>query len=86
MFVVELAFTDHPARLDLRPHHRELLAGLHVEGEVVAAGPFPDQSGAVLVFDASRERVDEILAEDPYYSAEGVSVVAIREFDPVVGN
>ena len=79
MVVVELAFTDSPERLERRPRHRELLAELYASGEVVVAGPFDDGSGSMIVFDATRERVDEALAADPYYAAEGVTVVSIRD-------
>jgi uncharacterized protein len=49
------------------------------------AGPFADDSGALLVLDvADRKAVDEVLAEDPYYTTPGVIVRAIREWIPVV--
>jgi uncharacterized protein YciI len=86
MFVVELSFNDHPARLELRPRHRELLATLHEKGEVLTAGPLVDGSGAILLLTTTRERVDEVLATDPYYSAEGVNVVSIRELTPLFEN
>ncbi len=86
MFVVELSFTDHPARLGLRPHHRELLATLHDQGELLNAGPLTDGSGSLLIFTTSRARVDRALAADPYFSAEGVTVVSIRELTPLFGN
>lgn len=83
MFIVELSFRDHPARLALRPRHRELLAKLHEGGELLTAGPLADGSGSVMLLTTTRERVDEILAADPYYSAEGVSVEAVREMTPL---
>jgi uncharacterized protein YciI len=83
MVVVELSFTDSPARLALRPRHREILRELHDGGEVLTAGPFDDGSGSMVVFTAPRERVEEILAADPYYSAEGVSVVSVRPMTPL---
>jgi len=86
MFAVELSFSDHPARLELRPHHRELLTALHEAGELLDGGPFLDGSGAVLLLTTTRGRVDEVLAADPYYSAEGVSVVSIRELTSLFGN
>ena len=86
MFAVELSFSDHPARLELRPHHRELLTALHEAGELRDGGPFLDGSGAVLLLTTTRRRVDEVLAADPYYSAEGVSVVSIRELTSLFGN
>lgn len=96
MFVVELSFSDppsspragsdRPTRLELRPHHRELLAALHEQGELLDGGPFPDGSGSMLLLTTTRERVDEVLAADPYYSAEGVTVVSVRELTPLFGN
>jgi uncharacterized protein YciI len=83
MVVVELAFSDHPTRLELRPRHRQILAELHSAGEVVVAGPFDDGSGSLVVFTTSRERVDEVLRMDPYYSADGVTIVAVRELTPL---
>ena len=85
MWIVELAFGDNPDRLAARPAHRELLAAQHSAGLVRMAGPFADDSGALLVLDvADRKAVDEVLAEDPYYTTPGVIVRAIREWIPVV--
>jgi hypothetical protein len=84
MIVLELAFDDHPARLRARPAHRRLLVDLHDAGTLVMAGPWGDETGALLVFDAERSEVDRIMAEDPYYTTEGVRVVALREWLPVV--
>ena len=50
MIAVILSFSDDPARLELRPRHRELLGEMHEQGLLVAAGPFADQSGALLLF------------------------------------
>ncbi|MEE6305558.1 YciI family protein [Plantactinospora veratri] len=86
MIVVELRFTGDPsARLAARPAHRELLARLHAEGGLLAAGPWADDSGALLIFDADEPAVREALDADPYYRAPGVSVVAVRPWTPVVG-
>lgn len=84
MIAVELAFDDDPRRLAARPAHRERLAALHAAGRLVMAGPWADDSGALLVFDATRSEVDALLAEDPYYRVAGVRVVALREWRPVV--
>ncbi len=85
MVVVELTFTDNPARLALRPRHREILTELHAGGEVALAGPFDDGSGSMVVFTTSRDRVDEVLAADPYYAAEGVTVASIRDLTSLLG-
>lgn len=84
MIVLELAFDDSPQRLAARPAHRQRLAELHAAGALVMAGPFADDSGALLVFAAGRSEVDAIVADDPYYSVDGVRVVGLREWRPVV--
>lgn len=86
MLVVELAFTPAPERLTARPAHRETLTRLHGEGKLVAAGPWADDRGALLVFAVDRPELEEILKGDPYYrGTPGVEVRAIREWSPVVG-
>lgn len=86
MVIVELTFSDSPARLELRPRHRELLGELYESGEVLMAGPFDDGSGSMVVFTTSRERAEQVLALDPYYRAEGVSIASIRELTPLFPN
>jgi uncharacterized protein YciI len=81
MIVLELAFDDDPRRLAARPAHRRRLAALP---QLVMAGPWGDDSGALLVFDADRSEVDRVMAEDPYYTTAGVRVVALREWRPIV--
>jgi uncharacterized protein YciI len=88
MMIVELAFTNEATaqRLAARPAHRERLTRLHAEGRLLAAGPWADDSGALLVFNvAGRPELEGIMAEDPYYRTPGVEVVSVREWAPVVG-
>jgi uncharacterized protein YciI len=84
MYAVQLAFSDDPARLEGRPAHREKLAAHVAAGRLLAAGPFSDESGALLVFLVDdRAAIDEILADDPYYSGPGVTVAGVHESNPV---
>lgn len=85
MIVVELAFEATPNRMSARPAHRALLETLHAEGSLQAAGPWEDDSGALLVFTSDRQEVERILASDPYYSTPGVAIVAVREWTPIAG-
>lgn len=39
----------------------------------------------LLIFDADREAVDRIIADDPYYRIEGVTVASVRDWTPIVG-
>ena len=86
MYVVELAFDGNPARLALRPAHRDKLTALHAAGKVRLAGPYADESGALLVFDVpDEEALDAIIADDPYYAADGVRIVRRTQWNTVVG-
>jgi uncharacterized protein YciI len=87
MYVLELVFDTSAAeqRLAARPAHRERLAKLLAEKRLRLAGPWPDDSGALLLFDTDEEGMQEILAADPYYSTPGVSVAVLREWNPVAG-
>ncbi|WP_405644846.1 YciI family protein [Streptomyces sp. NBC_00019] len=86
MLVVELAFTPAPERLAARPAHRAALARLHTEGKLLAAGPWADDAGALLVFALERAELDEVMDEDPYYRrTPGVEVRSVREWAPIVG-
>lgn len=85
MIVVELAFEATPERLSARPAHRALLEKLHAEGSLHGAGPWADDSGALLIFDGDRDEVAAVMSRDPYYSITGVRVAAVREWTPVVG-
>ncbi|NGO72217.1 YciI family protein [Streptomyces boncukensis] len=85
MQILELAFSRTPERLAARAAHREILARLHAEGRLLAAGPWDDDSGALLVFPGDRAELDRLLAADPYYRTPGVEVVRVCTWRPVVG-
>jgi hypothetical protein len=87
MMILELAFATPatPERLAARPAHRERLTRLNAEGRLLAAGPYADDSGALLVFAVDGpEELERIVAEDPYYRTPGVRVAATRVWQPVV--
>jgi uncharacterized protein YciI len=85
MYVLELAFGDDERRLAARPAHRERLTRLHAEGRLALAGPWADDSGALLVFRTDEQGLREIMAADPYYTTPGVTVVSARPWRPLVG-
>ena len=61
VYLLELAFDGSPDRLALRPAHRERLRVLHEGGRLVMAGPYGDESGALLVFDVSGGELDALV-------------------------
>jgi uncharacterized protein YciI len=85
MFVVELGFGDDRERLAARPAHRQRLEQLHRDGVLVMAGPYADESGALLVFDVpDTAGLESVLAADPYYRTPGVEVLRRQEWSPIV--
>jgi uncharacterized protein len=85
MICVELAFTNDPRRLASRTAHRQHLAELHLRGVLAAAGPWDDDSGALLIFRLDEAGAQAEINSDPYYTAPGVQIVSIRTWAPVVG-
>jgi hypothetical protein len=86
VFVLELRFDGDPRRLAARPEHRRRLAELQAQGRLLLAGPWHDDSGALLVFRTDRRGVQEIMSADPYYTTPGVTVIAVRQWRPVLGD
>lgn len=72
-FAVMLTFGDHDARLAVRPRHRAYLERLLREGKLHESGPWADDSGALLIYEAENEAAARaLLAADPYSQTPGV--------------
>lgn len=57
-----------------RPAHREYLTRLIQQGKLVISGPFCDDSGGLLVYEAETvEQVEKLIAEDPF-AKQGVFI------------
>ena len=84
IFAVQLRFKNDERRLEVRPAHREYLAALRGAGTLVAAGPWADQTGALLIYDVADEAaLREILAKDPYTPADVYDIAELREWQPL---
>ncbi|SDN19504.1 hypothetical protein SAMN04488074_13911 [Lentzea albidocapillata subsp. violacea] len=85
-FAVELVFgPDREKRLAVRPEHREYIASLAAKGVILASGPYTDDAGALIIYEAADEAsVKEIIAADPY-TAANVAEWTIREWNPLMG-
>lgn len=69
-----------------RPEHRAWLAGLAEAGLLVSSGPYPDGSGALLLFRAGNSaELDEVLAKDPFRREDLIAAVRAVEWLPVIG-
>ena len=86
MIVAELTYTTPSAERDrLRPAHRQRLNELHTAGKIFASGPWPDDTGALVIFATDADEARQLIAEDPYFRAEGVELVSVRDWKMVVG-
>ncbi len=84
IFAVQLRFKNNDRRLEVRPAHREYLATLHAAGTLVTAGPWTDDTGALLLYDVADEaELREVLAKDPYTPADVYDVAELREWRPL---
>lgn len=79
--------TDAAKVGELRPKHREYLSSLLAAGKLAAAGPFLDDFGALIVYEAeSPAAAEELIRADPFH-AGGVFVRwAVRPWKCVFGN
>lgn len=57
---------------DVRPTHREYLAALKEQGKLVASGPFEDDSGALIIYEAETPEEAVALVENDPFRAAGV--------------
>jgi uncharacterized protein YciI len=81
LFALQLKFTDPERRMEVRPAHREYLGELKEAGKLVTAGPFADQTGALLIYDVADEaELRDILAKDPYTTADVYEIVTLTEW------
>ncbi len=85
-YAVELIFDkDEDQRLAVRPAHRVYLEELTRQGKVVAAGPFGDDTGALIVYDVQDEmELKAILDVDPYFESDTVSIASQREWNQIL--
>ena len=71
----------------VRPAHREYLTSLKERGQLVASGPFTDDSGALIIYEApSAEEAELLLRGDPFHQ-NGIFVRwQLRPWNPVMAN
>lgn len=58
----------------VRPVHREYILGLKQRGQMAIAGPFTDDSGGLLVYEAeTQEEVENFIRQDPFFKKASFS-------------
>ncbi len=55
-----------------RPAHREYLTRLRDEGKLVISGPFAEDTGGLLVYEADTERQAEAMVREDPFAKNGV--------------
>jgi uncharacterized protein YciI len=71
----------------IRPVHRQYLMSLKEKGQLAASGPFTDDYGALIVYEAAtREDAEKLLKGDPFHQ-NGIFVQwVIRPWNTVIAN
>lgn len=86
-FIVETRYTeDRDKLMASRPRHREFLQSLVDRGQVLAGGPFADDSGGFAVYRvADAAELDRLLAADPYTVDDVAAKRIVREWKITLG-
>ena len=87
-FAAVIEYTPDAAKAsELRPTHRQYLRELLGRGQLVAAGPFGDGSGALIVYEAaSAEEAEGLLRGDPFHAAGVFVRWQLRPWSPALAN
>lgn len=65
-----IEYGNQDAIQSVRPLHREYLGKLHDSGHVHAAGPFENDSGALIIYEVeSVEQAEQLFLDDPFRQA-----------------
>lgn len=85
-FVALLTFSDdEDLRLKMRPTHREYLRALFDAGKLRTSGPWADDTGAMLIYEAADlSEAQRLLDNDPYRTAGVVADARLREWKIVL--
>ncbi|MFM2125608.1 MAG: hypothetical protein RL328_2059 [Acidobacteriota bacterium] len=79
--------SDPEAIAQNRPDHREYLRGLVAANKLVISGPFADDSGALIVYNADDEaEVERLIHADPFCRAGVFQTWVIRPWKIVMAS
>jgi uncharacterized protein YciI len=71
----------------VRPAHRQYLIALRERGQLAVCGPFTDDSGALIVYEAaSAEEAEKLLQADPFHHNGIFLSYVLRPWNPVIAN
>ncbi len=85
-FLVTTTFASAEKRMEHRAEHRVYLNQLVAEGKLLMAGPFADEKGGIIVFEAvDQAEVESMMANDPFTINGVFATTDIREWSLVAG-
>lgn len=77
--------SDKQKLQSVRPTHREYLQKLRQEGKLAMSGPFTDDSGALIVYEAgSLDEAKSLLESDPFNKAGVFASYQLKEWNQVI--
>lgn len=87
-FAAIIEYSQDKAKIAaIRPTHRQYLTSLRERGQLAASGPFTDDSGALIVYEAgSREDAEKLLQGDPFNQNGIFLKYQLRPWNPVIVN
>jgi uncharacterized protein YciI len=87
-FAAIIEYAQDKAKIaSVRPVHRQYLASLKEKGQLAASGPFTDDSGALIVYEAaSAEEAEQLLCGDPFHQNGIFLRYVLRPWNPVICN
>jgi uncharacterized protein len=87
-FAAIIEYSQDKAKIaEVRPVHRQYLASLKANGQLVASGPFTDDSGALIIYEAAmREDAEKLLQGDPFNKNGIFLKYQLRPWNPVIAN
>lgn len=73
--------SDHSRVLRVRPAHRSYTQSIRAQGSLIIAGPFADDSGALLIYQApSKDEAMALISADPYQTEGVYETYALSEW------
>jgi uncharacterized protein len=87
-FAAVIDYIQDKAKIaEIRPAHRQYLTGLKAQGKLVVCGPFTDDSGGLIVYEAgTRDEAEQLVRADPF-NQNGIFVrCQLRPWNPVMAN
>jgi uncharacterized protein YciI len=78
---------DNAKVAELRPLHRQYLTVLKARGKLAACGPFTDDGGALIIYEAdSRAEAEQLLQADPFHRNGIFLHYQLRPWNAVMAN